>query len=164
MPVLVVRHALSSANIKGSPSYGDPEARLVDEGIEQGEKIGITLARSYGINPALTPVAVSNHNRTDETADAAGFLNRVPYAALNEVENWKDIPNLRDLIRAGQLPPQAIERARLVLSQPPRESIWITHSLVIAGLCAVLEVHQDKHITPNFGEIRELPIEPTISQ
>jgi hypothetical protein len=164
MSVLAIRHALSSANIHGSASYGDPEARLVSKGIEQGETIGTTLVDSYGIDPSLTPVAVSNSKRTDETAETAGFVDRIPYEVLGEVENWKDIPDLMDLIRAGQLPPQAIEKAKLVLSQPPKEPIWITHSLVIAGLCTLLEVHQDKHIFPNFGEIRELPIGQPISR
>ncbi len=156
--VLAIRHGRSPANIKSSPAFGSINAHLDSRGVAQSLRLAERLQTIYEITPADTTVATSEHTSTLETADMAGFGVKVPYAVLNEVEDWGNIEGLREMIREGTVPPQAIAKAEAVLRNPPAETVWITHSLVIAGLCAVLKGHQDRFITPDFTEIRELRI------
>jgi hypothetical protein len=159
MPVLVIRHALSEANNRdniGTPAFANPAAPLMDTGKQQAIQLGSELMDRYGIDFS-EPIAVSEFRRTSETATLAGFYALNSYALLNEVAHGLDLAELRQSLDDGQLPPAALSQAETILAHPPEERIWVTHALVIAGLCAVMGLHQDKRLIPRFCEVRSLP-------
>lgn len=158
MPILVIRHGLSEANNRESLAFGSSTASLMDKGREQARQLGHLLSTKYALSTAATAVATSRLQRTQETAREAGFLNLSTYSVLDEVEHGMELTILREALDKKQLPAAAVEVAQAVLEDPPRESVWITHGLVIAGLCQVLGVCQDARFIPRFCEIRELPV------
>lgn len=132
-------------------------------GIGQARQMGTVLERDYGIDVSETPVAVSELRRSQETAFFAGFKRLVVYTSLNEIDHGLNLPDLRAMLDAGQLPAMANEGAAAILEDPPVEPVWITHGLVIAGLCAVTGIDQGSRLIPRFCEIRELPLTPQAS-
>ncbi|HUC96250.1 MAG TPA: histidine phosphatase family protein [Candidatus Saccharimonadales bacterium] len=132
-------------------------AHLTDLGRSQARRLGQQLAKIYGIDHEQ-PVAVSELLRNQETAAEAGFINTNSYSELDEMKRGPGWTDLRWLIESRRLPIVAINRVEAILEKPPIESVWITHGFVIANLCAVLGVHQEKRLIPNFCEIRELQI------
>ncbi len=162
MTKLACRHGVSKANDKNSPAYGDPDAGLLELGWHQAASAGDTYRTIHGIDFTTTPVATSLFRRTQETAIGAGALHLVSYDILNEATEGLAVAELleiRGYLDRGQSPPCAIAKAIQILNNPPSESIWFTHGLVMIGLCEVLGIADPtwRH-TPNFGEIRELPI------
>lgn len=159
---LVVRHSLSEANNRdnyGKPAFGHADAPLMPEGRIIAQGMGIELESAYGIIPVTTAVAVSRMLRSQETATEAGFIDLNKYTALNEVDTRLPHPELRDAIDNRQHTAVALNRAELILRNPPKEKVWVTHGLVIAGLCEVLGLaSQFENFIPKFCEIRELPI------
>lgn len=159
---LVGRHGLSEANNRnnyGKPAFGNPNAPLMPEGCDMARRMGTEFVDVYGITPAATPVAVSKMQRSQQTAQEAGFVDLREYAILNEVDTQLPLPELRAAIDNRQLADVALKTAELILENPPEESIWITHGLVIASLCDVLGIADKyEHFIPKFCEIRELPI------
>ena len=135
MTVLVARHGLSEANNAESLAFGKPEASLMETGIEQGRALGDTLRGSFSIDTNTAPVAVSELRRSQETAEAARFRNVTIDPLLNEVITSLPKPTLKEMIANKALPAEAIDVAEAILEDPPSEQIWITHGLVIAGLC-----------------------------
>ncbi|MDL2341963.1 MAG: histidine phosphatase family protein [Patescibacteria group bacterium] len=161
MSVLVIRHALSEANNRnniGTLAFASMEAALMELGVRQAEALGAKLTAEYSVDPATTTIAVSNLRRTQETAQKAGFKIVNRYAVLNEVSHGITLPHLRGLLDQNFLPVEALTAAEDILAAPPTEPIWITHGLVIAGLCNVLNIHQEKKLIPKFCEIRELDL------
>lgn len=161
MSVLVIRHGLSEANNReniGTLAFAGIDSPLMRQGQSQAEDLGYRLSVNYGIQQAEVYVATSELRRTQETAEIAGFRQITPYAILNEVQHGFELPVLKEMIKNRILPPAAATAAELVLVAPPEQAIWITHGLVIAGLCAALGVYQNKTFVPKFCEIRELPI------
>lgn len=128
-------------------------------GHEQARAMGRLLLDHYGIDSSLTPVAVSRLARTRQTARSAGFVAITPYGQLNEVKHGMELAELRTMLDAGKLPEIALREAEATLKNPPQQSVWITHGLRIAALCAVLDVYQNERLIPRFCEIRELPID-----
>jgi hypothetical protein len=162
MSRLVGRHSLSEANNRdnyGTPAFGHADAPLMSEGCSIAKKMGVEFQAVYGIIPATTPAAVSKMLRAQETASEAGFIDLSEYAILNEVDTRLPHPELKDAIANRRHTIVALKAAELILENPPEEHVWITHGLVIAGLCEVLGVaNQFEHFVPKFCEIRELPI------
>jgi hypothetical protein len=164
MPILAIRHGLSEANNRdnvGTLAFAAKDAPLMETGKEQARERAAGLARDYGVDPRITPVAVSHLLRTQETAQVMGFQpDRItPYELLNEVEHGMEGVALRAMLNDGQLPQTALYAAEAILRQPPSESVWITHGLIIAGLSHVLGVsHQFERLIPRFCEVRELPV------
>lgn len=164
MRKLVIRHSLSEANNRenlGTPAFASADAPLMDGGRIIANVLGITLHDTYHIDTVEAFAATSTMLRTSETAVCAGFDPRhlVAYPILDEVQKSRDFIELRTMLDAGIVPPEAIEAAYRVLENPPQEEIWFTHGLVIAGLCKVLGVYQDARVVPRFCEVRELVIE-----
>lgn len=162
MSVLVIRHGLSQANNRdnvGNLAFAAETAPLMDQGLEQARKVGEALCKQWGLTPAETPVATSELLRTHQTAEAAGFTITKPYPQLDEVKHGMNLFELRTMLDYGQLPGVALQAAYETLQERPTETVWFTHGLRIAGLCALLGVYQDERLIPRFCEIRELPIE-----
>jgi broad specificity phosphatase PhoE len=161
MNKLVVRHGLSQANNRanyGTPAFGSPDASLMDEGIVQATNAGVILRENYLIDPSTTTVAVSKMRRTWETANFAGFHTLRPYESLNEAMRGLTLEQIQHIKDTREFPLPALQAAEEVLNNPPEEDIWFTHGLVIASMCKILDVHQEKSAVPTFCEIRELPL------
>lgn len=157
MKIIVARHGLSEANNQnniGTIAFANPNALLMDLGKQQAKELGTQLrSKGFDLNCA---VAVSELQRTQLTARFAGFKYLHKYSLLNEVSHGLPLLELRQLIDSKVLPQEAIDQANSLLNDPPKEQLWISHGLVIAGLCKVLKVHQNKRLIPNFCEIRDL--------
>ncbi|UFS98265.1 phosphoglycerate mutase family protein [Nocardia huaxiensis] len=161
MAVLLVRHGLSEANNRhnlGTPAFGAADARLMEFGRQQAALMGQTLRQEHGIDCAAIEVAVSGMARTRETALAAGFVTMTEYPALNEVDQTSDRQTVRRMIDERRLSVTALAAAEAVLADPPRETIWITHGLLIAALCRLTGVPETDRFIPRFCEIRRLPL------
>ena len=162
MSILVGRHGLSGANNRnniGTLAFASEQAPLMDDGRVQARNMGEQFEVKFGVDPASTPVATSELTRTRQTAEEAGFVAITAYSCLDEIRHDMDLRELRAMLDRGELPPVAIVMAEETLANPPKENVWISHGLRIAGLCAVLGVHQDERLIPRFCEIRELPID-----
>lgn len=161
MPIYVTRHELSEANNRdniGTPAFGAKDAPLMMIGRKAAVAKGRTFAQDYGVRPIFTRAAVSELLRTQQTARAMGFWRQKRYALLNEVLLDKSGPELRAMLDAKQLPPAALRAAEAVLNSPPAEKVWVTHGLLIAGMCYILGVHTFERFIPRFGEVRVLHI------
>jgi phosphohistidine phosphatase SixA len=161
MSILVIRHGLSEANNRhnaGSLAFASGEAPLMALGREQAHQLGEKLAAHYGIDVASQQVATSTLRRTQETAHEAGFTAITAYASLDEVKHGMELPDLRTALYKRHLPYAALVAVETILNDPPPEQVWITHGLVIAGLCEVLNVAQGERFIPKFCEVRELPV------
>ena len=161
MTKLVLRHGLSEANnIKnyGTPAFGNPEAPLMPEGIEQSAHAGEVLRAEYGLDVTSEPVAVSFMRRSQQTAIAGGFRWFHLYSELNEEKGGASDSEIKVIILKRRPPQATRDAAQYLISNPPTERVWVTHALLIATLCQELGVYQDMRFTPKFCEIRELPL------
>lgn len=162
MPIYVIRHGFSEANDRnniGTLAFAAKDAPLKDLGKQQARDRAATLFADYGIHIPTTPVATSELLRTQETAREMGFHMLRPYGSINEVEHGMEGSMLKAMLSNGELPIAALRTAELILHQPPVEKVWVTHGLVIAGLCHELGIDsQFDRLIPKFCEVRELPI------
>lgn len=157
----MIRHALSEANNRnniGTMAFASADAHLMPEGQKQARHLGDELLMHHGINPPTTRIAISELRRTAETAERAGFRDLQQYSELNEVVHGLEPTVLRKILDDGELPSIALERARVILENRPKESIWLTHGMVIAALCRLMGVYKDARLIPRFCEIRTLPL------
>lgn len=155
--ILVIRHGLSAANDRNNPAFGSPDAELLPKGLAQAAGLGALMVAN-GVD-ACEAVAVSELRRTQQTAHIAGFTNQTVYEQLNEADHKVgEMSDLRRMLDNGQLPRAALFHARSLLENPPPEDIWFTHGLVIAGLCHVLDVYQDRRLIPKFCEVRNINV------
>ena len=158
-----MRHGLSEANNRnniGNLAFASADAPLMREGAVQAGIAGRLLAVRYGAAILMQPVAVSTMRRTQETASAMGLSDQVIYPELQEIEHGMDLLELRSMLDNGKLPDAAIRTAESLLDNPPVEGVWVTHGLVIAGLCRTLGIARDDwRLVPRFCEIREAPID-----
>lgn len=161
--VYLVRHGLSQANNReniGTPAFGAADAELMPAGIEHANAAGRLLVGKYALLQ-VKHVAVSTMRRSQQTAEEAGFADFTEYSQLDEVPikidettveqraNWHE-RKFDDFI---------LEHALATLALAPKEPIWFTHGLRIAGICSVLDQHQEARPIPRFGEVREVAID-----
>ena len=161
MSILLVRHGLSEANNRanvGGMAFGAASAPLMKLGRDQAALARAVLEDQYGIELENTAVATSDLLRTQQTARLAGFTTLRSYAQLDEVKHGLDPLRLRAILDSGQLPKIAIEAAEVTLANPPAEKVWFSHGLRIAGVCAVLGIHQELRLIPRFCEIRQIEL------
>jgi phosphohistidine phosphatase SixA len=162
--VLVVRHGFSAANDRnniGTPSFGHPDAKLMPLGIEQARKMGSKLRQTYAVEPVGTDVAVSQLQRTYETALYAGFDPRQigRYATLNEITPGIPLKKIKAMIDKEIIPEVATFTALRILERPPVQPVWITSGFVITALTKELGLQNNyEFFIPKFGEIRDLEI------
>ncbi len=158
MEILAVRHGLSEANNKDSLAFGSTEAPLMELGKDQAKNLGENLNEVHAIDCSTQEVAVSKLWRTWETAFYAGFTEIHTNPLLNEATLDLTPKELHYALENKQIPWTAIRSAEAILDTPPQQGIWITHGLVIAGLCEVLGVEKDKRFIPKFCEIRKITL------
>jgi len=162
MSIIVIRHALSEANNRdnvGTMAFGAKDAPLMERGKQQAQERAGTLLSEHGVNAAATAAAVSRLRRTQETAMYLGFTRQKQYSLLDEVVHGMKGPDLRSLLDSGRLPSSALVAAEAILNHAPRERVWVTHGLVIAGLCQVLNVGANyERLIPRFCEVRRLSL------
>lgn len=164
--VILIRHAQSTANITDTPdsmtagelAFLDRAAGLTELGEEQCRLLAPRLLGEYGIEPPTTLAAVSTYQRPKLTAKLLGFLvNPEPYSQLDEVAHGMSTRGIRERIRAGQIPDIAVEAGITALEQAPKEEVWITHGLLIAGICIALGiVDQFERPVPRQCEVRRI--------
>jgi len=166
MNKIVIRHGLSEANNyknRGTPAFGSPDAPLMGQGRIDAASLAQILAVDYAIDPSETHAAASAMRRTKETAERAGFSAIHTYPVLNEVDvslhDRMQIKETREIPKTAL--PIILRAAEAVLESPPEEPVWFSHGLLIAGMCKVLGIYQERTILrpyPRFCEIRELPL------
>ncbi|HET6747047.1 MAG TPA: hypothetical protein VFH06_03010 [Candidatus Saccharimonadales bacterium] len=163
--VWVIRHAHSTANtteVSASMTaeglaFANRSAGLTERGTTECLALAALLPEKYGITPATTPVAVSEFTRTQLTAKSLGFEKRTPHPELNEVEHGMALDVLRGMLRQNRIPPVALAAAEKTLKRPPTENIWVTHGLLVAGLCTMLgTASQYERPVPRQCEVRQL--------
>lgn len=134
----MIRHAHSTANnYQGAASARTKHARLDREGIREARALAHILPSKYGITPSETEIAVSQFRRTKQTAQVMHFKRMTPYPQLNEVDPGGESEANRALLARRILPDGIIEAAEKLLRKPPPEPVWLTHGLLIAGLCTL---------------------------
>jgi len=160
MSKFLIRHGLSQANNRGSLAFASDAAPLMDEGRNQARLAADVLRSRHDIVDFTQTVAVSGMRRTHETAESMGFMNLHEYPGLSEVNHGVDLAELRKMLDQDKLPDAALRAAERIMNDPPTEEIWVTHGLVIAGLCKHLGVEdRAMRLVPKFCEIRRLPIQ-----
>lgn len=161
MSILLVRHGLSEANNRdniGTLAFAAEAAPLMEVGRQQASEAGKILRIQYGVNLNETAVATSELLRTKETAQHIGFTVMNAYSLLDEVRHDVALPKLRTMLDEGVLPDSVLRAAEDTLSNPPEESIWVSHGLRIAGICALLGTYREERLIPRFCEIREIEL------
>ena len=90
---------------------------------------------ALGVDVDNTEVAISELQRTKQTAEYAGFspAKMVVNPLLNEVNTGDPVASQKQ-IDNGEVPQAAIDRARAILANPPKQKVWVTHGLVLVGL------------------------------
>ena len=164
--VTLIRHAHSVANTMDAPgsmtegelAFVNRAAGLTELGVQQCHNLASCLSSEYGINPSTTIAAVSTYERPKLTAELLGFIvNPTPYSQLDEVAHGMSTRRIRELVRANQIPHIAVEAGRLALEQAPEEHGWVTHGLLIAGICIELGiVEQFERPVPRQCEVRRI--------
>ena len=159
MSVIVARHGLSEANDQASLAFGSPNAHLMEHGRVRARELGQVLRHVYQVNVDEEVVATSRLLRTQETAEVAGFRRIVVNSLLDEATTGLSFEEIIEARRTRIAPHTAITVAEAILENPPEQGVWITHGLVIVGLCEVLGIaHQFEKFIPKFCEARMLPI------
>lgn len=165
--ILVIRHGHSTANEPGVPTaktaedlaFANQLAELTPRGENECAELAGVLFTEYGIDARSTRVAVSEFVRTKQTAKQLGFSESLttPYFALNEVDHGMELGALRAMLRQNQIPRFAEQAAEAALRRAPTEDVWVTHGLLIAGLCTVLGTdHLYDRPVPRQCEVRRL--------
>lgn len=156
MKYLIIRHAKTDANRLTRAVFGKSGAPINDEGRQQAEKLHNELI-IRNINLATELVVVSELLRTQQTAELAGFKNITVNPLLNEV-NTADPKHTLELVAQGKLPEEAIVAATALLANPPKQKIWVTHGLVIAGLLEITNSANPENLIPKHCEIIEIDV------
>lgn len=155
MKYLLIRHGKTDANRLTRAAFGKEGAPLNELGKEQALQLGKHLS-SLGIEKNQS-VAVSEFLRTKQTAILAGFKTAIQNSLLNEVITPSPKHTI-ELIAKEKLPKQALEAAKAILANPPKEQIWITHGLLIAAIEHLTGQHKSNNFIPDFCETIELDL------
>ena len=156
MQYLLIRHSKTDANHLNRAAFGVSGAPLNSEGLEQAKKLKKQL-QLYDFDFATEPVAVSELLRTRETARLAGFANIIENSLLNEI-NTANAQNTLDLVAKNKLPQEALDAARTIINNPPKQRIWVTHGLLIAAILVELGLSNPDKFVPDYCEIRQIDL------
>jgi hypothetical protein len=164
--VLIVRPGISKVNDPnkiGGLAFGGVNAPLIPDGVRQSYRAGHIIRKTFAVEPVGTDVAVAaEYLRAKETAIAAGFDPRDMgfYAVLNEARIGIRSSELWDKLARREIPRAAIRAAEILLENPPPEPVWITgDGLLEPAVREVMGLPLPENPFPDFGEIRELPID-----
>lgn len=142
MEILLVRHGFLRPGDELRQKMDLDGPQLHSYGIMQARRVGGVLLqkldRSQWESPEYAPVAVSEALCTQQTAQHAGFTKQQVYSQLNEI-GPNDGEPAWDLTAARGIPETGLRAARALLEQPPEESMWFTHPLLMAAIYQVLE-------------------------
>ena len=165
--VTLIRHAHSKANETDSSSltgedlaFANRSATLTAKGKLQCQELKPFLPTKHGVIPAQTKVAVSTFERTRLTGVELEFLAIKPYPQLDEADPSLPIEEYRNYVKEHRKLPEvslqaAVAAAEALLKNPPKEKVWISHGLLIAGICTVLKIgHEYKRLNPKQCEVR----------
>jgi len=140
-------------------AFANQNTPLIEEGKRDIQALALRLPNDYNIVPSRTRAAVSEYTRAQQTARLLNFQIERPDPLLNEVDHGMQVDLLRAALKRGELPEAALRAADTVLRKPPEPDVWITHGLLIAGLCAVLEIADEfESKIPHTCEVRLLPL------
>lgn len=103
-------------------------------------------------------VATSELIRTQQTAKLAGFKNLHIYPELNEIEHGLEKDEIEALISKKQLTPASLLAATKLLSNPPKETIWFTHGMLIASIAEKLGISKEQLFIPDMGTITKITL------
>lgn len=148
---------MSTGNRFDRHLFGPEGAPLSAEGREDAAKLRPQLT-DLGIDPTTEPVAVSELIRTYETAEQLGFRQITAYGSLNEINTGLTPDELNAMLARKALPEIAYQAARIILADPPSESVWVTHGMVIGALAHELDIPADTLFVPAMATITRLEL------
>ena len=154
--VLLIRHAESTGNRYDRHLFGSEGAPLSGLGQSQARELGQKL-EEHGID-MYQRVATSELIRTQQTAQLAGFENRIVYSSLNEIRHGLDRETIENLIKQKKVTPAALNAARKILHNPPTEYLWFTHGMLIAAIGELLEIAKNELFIPDFASITKITL------
>lgn len=102
--------------------------------------------------------AVSELKRTFQTASYAGFQQITAYNVLNEIDLDLSPADVERIKTTKQVPDGAVKIAQTILSNPPKEKVWVTHGLVIAALAHELGIPPEEVFIPKMGSVTKLTL------
>lgn len=155
MKYLLIRHGKTDANRLTRAAFGKTGAPLNESGVQQALQLGKVLS-SQGVNKSQV-VAISEFQRTKQTANIAGLKKTRTNSLLNEVMTSNPKHTI-ELVAKRKLPQEAIDAAKAVLTNPPKEHVWVTHGLLIAAIEHVTKQLKPHSFIPDFCEIIEIDI------
>lgn len=163
---VIGRHGLAECNRQPNgecgPAFNHRNAPLIPEGCVQAQKMGLTSRTEFGIDPAVTRVAVSTMWRSIESALKAGFDpdNIRIYPCLDEPDAGLPYQVLREeYLNQRRFPPNSLEAADAVLENPPPEEFWMIHGVLASAICARRDDSgRFKNFVPECGELRQVYI------
>jgi broad specificity phosphatase PhoE len=153
--VFVIRHGQSEGNRHNRAAFGKAGGALTVDGVKEAKQLGGEL-RELGLEVSTEAVAVSELQRTSQTAHYAGFEHITKYTVLNEINSGLTREELDTLLKRLEVPAIAIAAAQKILSNPPKEKVWVTHGLVIAALAHELGISPNKIFIPPTGSVTKL--------
>lgn len=154
--IFIIRHAQSEGTRFNRADYGKKGGALVEAGIQEAKRLKSQMEK-LGVDVATEPVAVSELQRTQQTASYAGFRHLTEYRELNEIDPDLSKAELEELLAHEQLPAEAIAAARRLIKNPPKERVWVTHGLVVAALIYELGISSDRFI-PKMASVTEITL------
>ena len=169
--VTLIRHAHSKANDTDSSgltgedlAFANHSAELTGKGKLQCQELKLLLPKRHGVVPVQTKVAVSTLERTRLTAVELGFVTITPYPQLDEADPGLPIEEYRAYVKWHRRLPEvslqaAVAAAEALLENPPKADVWISHGLLIAGICTVRKVGNEyKRLNPEPCEVRRVTL------
>lgn len=138
----IIRHGFTGVKRDQRDAFGVEGPPLDELGQKQAKKLKQALIH-LGVDPSTESVAISEFLRTRQTAELAGFTNIQVRPVLNEVQTGLPGDELKAMLAEKHLPPAVLERAQAALDNPPKEAVWISHGLLIMGLCELFGIKND---------------------
>lgn len=155
MKHILVRHGETNATRFTSKNFGPKGAPLNEQGIESARNLKKKL-ENLGIDFSQE-VAVSDQQRTQQTAIEAGFINLVINPLLNEV-NTSNPARTNELVAQRDLPEEAREAGRLLLADPPEQHFWFTHGQITAAVLDQLGYTDREEYVLGFNDTFEIEL------
>ena len=155
MKVNIVRHAETDATRQTKDDFGPLGAPLNGQGRISAQKLHKKLA-AQGVDFSQS-VAVSELQRTQQTAIIAGFNNLVVNPLLNEIDGGD--PDKIDKDIAQRISSEfAIKAARKLLENPPTQKYWFTHGQLTAALLDLLGYGDREHYELGHSKVFEIEL------
>jgi phosphohistidine phosphatase SixA len=155
--VYIIRHSQAEGTRYNRMLFGKEGGALTEEGIQEAKTLKLQL-KALGIDVNTEHVAVSDLQRTYQTASYAGFMNITVNSLLNEVNTGLPPEELEILLENKHAPEAAIKAAKAILDNPPAERVWVTHGLVVAGIAHELGIAPGELFVPEMGSVSKVTI------